>query len=69
MKRNMDDFEFFPKCGICLSAVAHGPVSICYDPHWEINIWGGDSHRYICAMCDACFQKMLATLEKKREDK
>ncbi len=30
------------------------PYSICYDPEWRVNIWGGDTHRYLAYICEAC---------------
>ena len=36
----------------------HTAYSVCYDPCWKENVWGGDSHQYIGYLCDECGEEM-----------
>ena len=48
-------------CHLCkkdLSKIS-SPWSICYDPYYKENIWGGDSHEYRALLCQDCAEKLL----------
>lgn len=36
-----------------------GPWSICYDPEWKRNTWGGETHEYRGWLCQACAERLL----------
>lgn len=34
------------------------PYSVCYDPMYKKNTWGGDSHEYVGLLCDDCMRTL-----------
>ena len=48
-------------CIICKKELSgkDSPWSICYDPAWKRNVWGGDSHEYRALLCQDCAEKLL----------
>lgn len=49
------------KCVICHRLLDGGdsPWSICFDPYWKHNCWGGDTHEYKALLCQDCVDKLL----------
>lgn len=46
-------------CLLCGEEIKGGsPYSVCYDPHHEGNVWGGDTHEYIGYICEKCGRKI-----------
>ena len=39
------------------------PYSVCYDPEFEHNVWGGDSHEYVGYLCKSCFDGLKEGVE------
>lgn len=55
-------------CGKTFTEKWQTPWSICYDPSYKTNVWGGDSHEYIGYLCGRCgrkFDKRAKRLEVK----
>jgi hypothetical protein len=52
------------KCLICHRNIKDGPYCVCYDPDWKINVWGGDSHRYVGYLCNKCGKKLQKEANK-----
>jgi hypothetical protein len=49
------------KCLLCdeiLTEEGTSPYSLCYDPSYKTNCWGGDSHDYIGFFCRKCGKKL-----------
>ena len=44
------------KCPLCKKndCPEEGPFSICFDPDWRRNVWGGETHYYMCQICNEC---------------
>ena len=49
------------RCAMCSCKLKCGdsPWSICFDPEWRHNCWGGDSHQYRGRLCQACAEELL----------
>lgn len=47
------------KCS-CKLDDGNSPWSICFDPEWIHNCWGGDTHKYCGLLCQACAENILA---------
>ena len=45
-------------CGEKLNHILGGPWSICFDPMWEKNCWGGDTHEIVGYICEGCITEM-----------
>ena len=46
-------------CPICKKPTEEdGPFSLCFDPVWRGNMWGGDSHEYVCFVCEDCGRRV-----------
>ena len=58
MKNERADMERCLICGKEISPDGGSPYSVCYDPAWEYNVWGGDSHEYIGYLCWDCGEKL-----------
>ena len=49
----------FTHCVICDTPVgAGGAYSVCVDPMWKENSWGGDSHHVVGRVCHWCGEKL-----------
>lgn len=51
-------------CTVCGSFIFNkdvGEYTICYDPEWKRNIWGGDTHKEIGLICRDCGEKLRET--------
>lgn len=48
-------------CSLCGAELDNGfsPWSICFDPFFDRNLWGGDSHEYRALLCQECAEKLL----------
>lgn len=48
-------------CSLCDAPLEghSSPWSICFDPSWEGNVWGGDTHEYRAVLCQECAEKLL----------
>ena len=41
------------RCLICGKKIPDdSPYSVCFDPDYKRNVWGGDSHQYIGLLCE-----------------
>ena len=49
------------RCVVCRNKLEDGdsPWSICFDPEWKRNCWGGDSHEYRALLCQGCAENMI----------
>ena len=49
-------------CKLCKKKLLNNssPWSLCYDPQYKINIWGGDTHEYRGILCQECAEKLLS---------
>jgi hypothetical protein len=58
--------ELKKTCTRCDAALAdwRSPWTICYDPMWENNVWGGDSHEYRGFLCQKCAEDLLTPSPK-----
>ena len=62
------------KCVLCDKPIeaGHSPFSICYDPEWEHNVWGGDTHESLGLLCVQCGEKIapetFAAIQKEISD-
>ena len=59
--KTKDDFN---KCVWCREKLNDSPWSICYDPLWKRNVWGGDSHKYKALLCQDCASELLKSVAK-----
>lgn len=49
------------QCHICDANLPGGdsPWSICFDPKWKENVWGGDTHEYRAILCQQCAERIV----------
>lgn len=56
-------------CLLCGDPIEDSPFSVCYDPEWEHNVWGGDTHETIGLLCSPCGEKVApVSLRKIRKE-
>lgn len=57
------DYALEPDMHTCCSCGAKfdylSPWSVCYDPEYKRNVWGGDTHLMRGYLCQACAKKLL----------
>lgn len=41
-------------CVYCEQPLGESPFTICYDPAWRENVWGGDTHAPTGWLCLPC---------------
>lgn len=48
-------------CSVCSTPLKDGdsPWSVCFDPLWKDNVWGGDSHEIRAVICQECAERIL----------
>jgi hypothetical protein len=51
-------------CFICHKRISNSSWSVCYDPEYKHNVWGGDSHQYVSYIHDKCVKKILKEAEQ-----
>lgn len=61
MYQDIDNEDEKNKCVRCGSELhgGHSPWSICFDPYWQENVWGGDSHETRGMFCQVCAEKII----------
>lgn len=48
------------RCLICgVDTGEATPWSLCYDPSWKTNVWGGDTHEHRGALCPSCATNII----------
>lgn len=57
----IEQVEDLSRCILCHNDLPDGdsPWSICYDPEWKRNVWGGDTHEYIAMLCESCAKEII----------
>jgi hypothetical protein len=45
-------------CIKCKCEMNNGAHTICFDPEWERNVWGGDTHKILGWLCGECVYGM-----------
>lgn len=60
--KDIEVHENLGACHVCdkLLKNADSPWSICFDPFWKTNVWGGDSHIIKALLCQECAEHILA---------
>jgi predicted RNA-binding Zn-ribbon protein involved in translation (DUF1610 family) len=59
--------KLMERCLVCRKDITNkngSPYSVCYDPHWETNVWGGDSHKHVGYLCENCGKKLVLRAEE-----
>jgi hypothetical protein len=48
------------RCLVCGEKLTDSALSICFDPQWKHNVWGGDTHETISYLHETCIEKLIA---------
>lgn len=57
--RDIETRDSMDACHLCGKRMKDSPWSICYDPFYSQNSWGGDTHEYKALLCQKCAEGLL----------